>query len=87
MGSLLDMSESELAEQLAGCSAVVSCLGHREILWGPTPTLNSDATKKVCAAAASASPQQPLRFALLLNQLMQRRQAIKQVPFKLLCCS
>jgi len=56
--SLLDLSDSDLQDQVQGCAAVVSCLGHNmnfQGLWGQKGRrLVTDAVKRMTKAAASA---------------------------------
>ena len=54
--SLLDLSDAELQEQVKGCNAVVSCLGHTldfKGLWGHPRKLVTQATKRLTAAISS----------------------------------
>ncbi|KAL3939036.1 MAG: hypothetical protein SGBAC_006162 [Bacillariaceae sp.] len=67
--SILDMSDDELKNMLKGCSAVVSCLGHRPTLsglFGHPKRLVTDAAKKLTAAMPSNS-----KFVLMGTEAVQ----------------
>jgi hypothetical protein len=52
-GSVLDMSDVEVADVVAGCSAVASCLGHNVTVGGmfaPPYRLVTDTLSRLCAA-------------------------------------
>jgi nucleoside-diphosphate-sugar epimerase len=66
--SLLDLSDAELAEQVAGCDAVASCLGHTLSLkgvFGKPRRLVTEATARICAAIEANQPEQAVRFVLM----------------------
>ena len=51
--SVLDLSDSEMAEHVNGCDAVASCLGHTlsfKGLYGSPRRLVTDATRRLCNA-------------------------------------
>jgi nucleoside-diphosphate-sugar epimerase len=66
--SLSELDEATFAEQIDGCSAVASCLGHtlslRGVL-GPPYRLVRDATRRSCEAIVAAGTQIPVRFVLM----------------------
>lgn len=67
--ALLDLSDSELAEHVAGCTAVASCLGHTlsfKGLYGKPRRLVTDATRRLCEAVAANRPPTAVKF-LLMN--------------------
>lgn len=65
---ILSLGDAELRQQVEGCDAVVSCLGHpknaRGIL-GPPFDLVTRVTERVHAAALALRPASPLRFVLM----------------------
>lgn len=64
--SLLDMSDEELTEQVQGCRAVVSCLGHVlnfNGVFGHPRLLCKDAAQKLCEAIERTNS--PGKFVLL----------------------
>ncbi|WP_295882334.1 NAD(P)-dependent oxidoreductase [uncultured Thiohalocapsa sp.] len=68
VASLLDLSDAALAERVAGCRAVASCLGHRMTLrgvFGPPRRLVTDAVRRLCRAIEAGDPSVPVRFVLM----------------------
>jgi nucleoside-diphosphate-sugar epimerase len=66
--NLLDLSDDEMAQQVTGCTAVASCLGHNMSLrgiYGSPRRLVTDATRRLCAAVQAAQPPHPVRFVLM----------------------
>ena len=66
--SLLELSDGELAQHIAGCDAVVSCLGHNLTLkgiFGPPRRLVTDATRRLCQAIQANQPPNPVKFVLM----------------------
>lgn len=66
--SLLDLSQPEMNELLAGCDAAASCLGHNITLkgiFGPPRRLVTDAVRRLCQAAKANQPKTPIRFVLM----------------------
>ncbi|TGD72647.1 NAD(P)-dependent oxidoreductase [Mangrovimicrobium sediminis] len=67
-GSILEMSDAQLAALLARCTAVVSCLGHNlsmRGIFGPPRRLVHDSLRRLCNTLESASLAEPLRLVLL----------------------
>lgn len=67
-GSLLDMSDSELAQHVDGCDAVASCLGHNANLkgvYGQPRRLVTDATRRLCTAIKENRPVASTKFVLM----------------------
>ena len=66
--SILDLSDARLREIVAGCDAVVSCLGHvisvRGIFGAPRK-LCTEATRRLCEAIESNRPTTPTKFVLM----------------------
>lgn len=65
---VLSMSQKELLDQVRGCDAVVSCLGHTPDLkgiFGPPHDLVTRATERVCRAVAELQPPTPVKFVLM----------------------
>ncbi len=66
--AVLDLSDSALEEAVAGCSAVVSCLGHNLTfrgIYGKPRRLVTDATRRVCESIAQIAPAKKVRFCLM----------------------
>lgn len=66
--SVSDLSDDEIAQHIAGCDAVASCLGHNLTfrgLFGPPRRLVTDATRRFCEAIRNSAPAHPVRFVLM----------------------
>lgn len=81
---LLDLSGSELAEHARGCDAIASCLGHNltfKGMFGPPRRLVTDATRRLCAAVRTDSPDAPVRFVLMNTTGNSNRDLNEPVSF------
>lgn len=66
--SVLDLSDTELAQHVQGCDAVASCLGHNMTLkgiYGQPRKLVADATRRLCDAIRANEPAKPAKFVLM----------------------
>ncbi len=66
--SVLDLSDTELAQHVKGCDAVASCLGHNMTfkgMYGQPRKLVTDATRRLCEAIRANSPEKPIKFVLM----------------------
>lgn len=66
--NVLDLSESELEEIVAGCSAIASCLGHTMSfrgVYGPPRRLVTDVAKRMCLAIRSIGHAVPIKYVLM----------------------
>jgi nucleoside-diphosphate-sugar epimerase len=66
--SLLDLSDTELAQHTNGCTAVASCLGHTltfKGIFGQPRLLVTDATRRLCKAIKANTSEGPVRFVLM----------------------
>ena len=82
--SVLDLDDEALAQQVSGCEAVASCLGHNLTLkgiYGPPRRLVPDATPRLCAAIKASSPDQPVKFVLMNTSGNQNRDLKEPVSF------
>jgi uncharacterized protein YbjT (DUF2867 family) len=74
-GSPLAFTDLELQDQVRGCDAVVSCLGHvlslRGVL-GPPYDLVARATRRLCRAVEALRPARPVRFVLMSSVSVHR---------------
>ncbi len=69
---LLSMSDDEIASQVGGCDAVISCLGHVISLrgvFGPPRDLVARATRRLCRATSGPTP---VRFILMTSVSVNR---------------
>lgn len=73
--SLLSLDDEELRRLVAGCDAVVSCLGHvlslRGVL-GPPRDLVTRTTARLCRAIEALAPAAPVRFVLMSSVSVHR---------------
>lgn len=82
--SLLAMSDAELDEQVKGCSAVVSCLGHNlsiKGVYGQPRRLVTDAVKRLTAAVVRNSAETKVKFILMSSTGVQNFTARESVSF------
>jgi nucleoside-diphosphate-sugar epimerase len=66
--SVLDLTDQEMAEQVKGCDAVVSCLGHIpdfKGMFGEPKKLCTDATRRLCDAIEQNGVPATTRFVLM----------------------
>lgn len=81
--SILEISNTELNEQVQGCTAVISCLGHNlnfKGIYGQPRRLVTEAVKRITLAINnSASPNAPIRFVLMNTTGNQNTQMGEQV--------
>jgi nucleoside-diphosphate-sugar epimerase len=66
--SILDLKDAELIQHVAGCGAVVSCLGHTlsvKGIFGRPRLLVTEATRRLCTAIRASRPDRPVRFVLM----------------------
>ncbi|MHB9115609.1 MAG: NAD(P)-dependent oxidoreductase [Thermoleophilia bacterium] len=72
---LLSLSDEELRRHVAGCDAVVSCLGHVISLrgvFGPPRDLVTRAVSRVCGAIEALRPAEPVRLVLMSSVSVNR---------------
>jgi hypothetical protein len=72
---LLSLSQKDLLDQVRGCVAVISCLGHTTDLkgiFGPPRDLVTRATERVCRAIAEIQPPSPVKFVLMSSVSVNR---------------
>lgn len=80
--SLLDMTDAELTEQVAGCHAIASCLGHNlscKGIFGHPRRLVTDSVNRLCQAVESTDPTTPVKFVLMNTTGNQNKQASEKV--------
>ncbi len=66
--SLLDLSDSELEQQVKGIDAVASCLGHNitfKGMFGQPHKLVTDAAKRLCEAVMVNNPKNTVKYVLM----------------------
>ncbi len=65
---LLSLGEQDLLNQLRGCDAVISCLGHVinvKGIFGPPRDLVTRATARLCHGIEALKPDKPVKFILM----------------------
>ncbi|MFT5725818.1 MAG: NAD(P)-dependent dehydrogenase (short-subunit alcohol dehydrogenase family) [Bacteroidia bacterium] len=80
--NLLDMTDSQLLEQVQGCRAVASCLGHNltcKGMFGHPRRLVTDGVKRLCYAIEKAQSDSPIKFILMNTTGNQNKQAGEKV--------
>ena len=66
--SILELSESEIAQHVEDCNAVASCLGHNlsfKGVFGKPRRLVTDSTRLLCHAIKANNPEKPVKFVLM----------------------
>lgn len=66
--SLLELSDAEMAQQVKGCGAVASCLGHNLTLkgiYGKPRRLVTDAARRLCNAIRANQPEKTVKYVLM----------------------
>ena len=66
--AVLELSDAQLEQHVAGCDAVASCLGHNMTLkgiYGQPRRLVVDATRRLCEAIGANRPHSPVKFVLM----------------------
>lgn len=86
--SILDLSDTEMAEYVKGFDAVASCLGHNMNfmgLYGQPRRLVTDATRRLCRAIKANNSDKPVKF-VLMNTTGNRNQDLsEQISFAQHC--
>lgn len=74
--SILDMRDDKLSQDLKGCDAVASCLGHNltfKGVFGSPRRLVRDSVMKLCRTIQDIKPRKPIRFVLMNTSGNQNR--------------
>jgi nucleoside-diphosphate-sugar epimerase len=75
--SLMALKNDDWIEQVRGCDAVISCLGHvltlKGILGRPR-NLVTQAVKRVCGAIESLRPEKPVKIIVMTSVSVNRRE-------------
>ena len=82
--SVLDLSDTEIAQHVNGCDAVASCLGHNMSfrgIYGNPRMLVTDTTRRLCNAIKANKPEQPVRFVLMNTAGNSNRDIPEQISF------
>jgi hypothetical protein len=88
LANILDLSDKQLRELVAGCDAVASCLGHNlsfKGMLGAPHRLVTEATQHLCAAVKANNPSAPVKFVLMNTTGNRNRDLDEQVSFAHSC--
>jgi nucleoside-diphosphate-sugar epimerase len=86
--SVLDLSDAEMAQQVNGCDAVASCLGHNISLkgiFGNPRRLVTDATRRLCNAIEANKSDKPTKFVLMNTAGNSNRDLHEPISFSQQC--
>jgi nucleoside-diphosphate-sugar epimerase len=86
--SLLDLTDSEIAQHVKGCGAVASCLGHNlsfKGIYGHPRMLVTDTTQRLCNAIKSNNLGQHVRFVLMNTAGNSNRDIPERISFGQMC--
>jgi len=82
--SLLDMTDKELSNLVAGCGAVASCLGHNitfKGLFGKPHLLVTNAARRLCQAIMANQNPHPVRYVLMNTTGNRNRDLEEAISF------
>lgn len=83
-GSILDLSDAEMADLVRGCDAVASCLGHNLTLkgvYGHPRRLVTDAVQRLCKALEASDPDGRKKFLLMNTSGNRNRDLPERISF------
>lgn len=86
--SVLDLSDTEMAQHVHGCDALASCLGHNlsfKGMFGAPRRLVTDATRRLCSAVKANQPKQPVKFVLMNTTGNSNRDLNEPISFGQKC--
>ena len=86
--SVLDLSDTEMAQHVHGCHAVASCLGHNlsfKGLFGHPRRLVTDATRRLCSAIKGDKSEESVKFVLMNTASNSNRDLRERVSFAQKC--
>ena len=79
--SILELSDEEMQQQVAGCDAVASCLGHNMTFKGvfsKPRRLVTDATRRLCMAIKANNAERITKY-VLMNTVANRNRDLNEV--------
>ena len=86
--SVLDLSDTEMAQHVSGCDAVASCLGHTlnfKGIFGSPRRLVTDPTRRLCSAVKANKPEEPVKFVLMNTAGNSNRDLPEPISFSQKC--
>ncbi|WP_166964193.1 NAD(P)-dependent oxidoreductase [Yeosuana marina] len=78
--SVLELSDEEIKQHVAGCNAVVSCLGHNVTLkgiYGKPRLLVTETTKRLCSAIKTNKSEISTKY-ILMNTVANRNRDLNE---------
>ena len=86
--SVLELSDHEMGQHVAGCDAVASCLGHNitfKGMFGKPRRLVTDTTRRLCMAIKANKAEETTKY-ILMNTVANRNRDLKEsIPFAQKC--
>lgn len=86
--SILEQSDTEMAQHVSGCDSLASCLGHNlsfKGMFGSPRRLVTDATRRLCSAIKANKPDKPVKFVLMNTAGNSNRDLNEQISFGQKC--
>lgn len=86
--SVLELSDDEMKQYVAGCNAVASCLGHNITLkgiFGKPRRLVTEATRRLCNAIKANKFETSTKFVLMNTVANRNRDLNESIPFAHKC--
>jgi len=86
--SILELSDEEMKQHVAGCNAVASCLGHNITLkgvFGKPRRLVKEATRRLCIAIQANKSEASTKFVLMNTVANRNRDLNESIPFVQRC--
>lgn len=82
--SILNLTDVEMAEHVAGCDAIASCLGHNLTfmgMYGKPKRLVTDAARRLCTAIKANRPEKPVKYVLMNTTGNRNRDLDEPISF------
>jgi len=86
--SVLELSDKEMEQHVAGCNAVASCLGHNMTfkgLFGKPRRLVTEATRRLCIAIKANKSETATKYVLMNTVANRNRDLNESNPFAQKC--
>ena len=86
--SVLDLSDKEMEQHVAGCNAVASCLGHNltfKGMFGKPRRLVTEATRRLCIAIKANKSEASTKYVLMNTVANRNRDLNESNPFAQKC--
>jgi NAD(P)-dependent dehydrogenase (short-subunit alcohol dehydrogenase family) len=81
---ILNLSDMEMTEHVAGCDAIASCLGHNitfKGIYGKPQRLVTDAARRLCTAIKATKPEKPIKYVLMNTTGNRNRDLDEPISF------